>query len=165
MKILAKYQQRAKLSKSGVQRTCELCADAFYCFPYSVKKGEARFCSASCRSKNLYFNEGHSKIFSGKGHKMPPQTRSALLHAITGTNSKVWKGDSVGYRSLHYWVSSQLGKPHNCDLCDNDSLNHRQYHWANISGNYMRDLSDWVRLCVKCHKAYDKDISLNKLAY
>ena len=29
--------------------------------------------------------------------------------------------------------------------------------WANRSGRYLRELTDWVRLCAKCHKAYDRE--------
>lgn len=67
-----------------------------------------------------------------------------------------WKGDRVGYRGLHLWVESILGKPHYCDECGNTKLSHRHYHWANVSGNYKRITTDWRRLCAKCHKAFDK---------
>ena len=30
-----------------------------------------------------------------------------------------------------------------------------RYHWANVSGKYLRDISDWIQLCVKCHKQFD----------
>lgn len=33
-------------------------------------------------------------------------------------------------------------------------------HWANISGKYLRDITDWVRLCVSCHKYFDKQKKL-----
>lgn len=33
----------------------------------------------------------------------------------------------------------------------------KKIHWANISRLYKRDLDDWMRLCAKCHKAYDMD--------
>lgn len=66
-----------------------------------------------------------------------------------------WKGDEVSYRSLHKWVEKHLGKPHFCEHCKKSDLKHRQYHWANISGEYIRNVNDWRRLCVKCHKAYD----------
>jgi len=29
-------------------------------------------------------------------------------------------------------------------------------HWHNISGEYKRDVSDWIRLCAKCHKKEHK---------
>lgn len=67
-----------------------------------------------------------------------------------------WKGDNVKYRALHHWVNNKLGRPKFCENCKNSKLNHRQYHWANISGNYKRIITDWRRLCVRCHKAFDK---------
>lgn len=94
-----------------------------------------------------------SKAHTGK--KMHPNTKVALLKAITGENSKVWRGDNVGYRALHNWVEHYLGKPRKCEGCGNDNLSHRQYHWANKSRLYKRIITDWIRLCVKCHKAFD----------
>lgn len=32
----------------------------------------------------------------------------------------------------------------------------RYFQWANISGEYLRIVSDWKQLCVKCHKKFDK---------
>ena len=66
-----------------------------------------------------------------------------------------WKGDKVGYYGLHNWVRRQLGSPNKCEHCGVDNLRPRQYHWANKSRTYLRDVNDWLRLCVKCHKAYD----------
>lgn len=64
-------------------------------------------------------------------------------------------GKELGYRGLHHWVVKNLGKPSNCEHCHNTELNHRQYHWANKSHEYKKDLSDWLRLCVSCHSKYD----------
>lgn len=72
-----------------------------------------------------------------------------------GSSNGCWKGDGVGYRGLHKWVELMLGKPTHCANCKKSSLKPRQYQWANVSHAYKRELSDWVRLCVKCHKAYD----------
>jgi hypothetical protein len=73
-----------------------------------------------------------------------------------GEKSKWWKGDDVGYFSLHCWVRRHLGTPNKCEHCGDESLKRRQYHWANVSREYKRDLDDWIRLCVKCHKEYDR---------
>lgn len=73
-----------------------------------------------------------------------------------GKNNHNWKGDEVSYRSLHKWVQTYLGKPDKCDDCGKSGLKGRQIHWANKSGEYKRKLSDWIRLCIKCHGAYDK---------
>lgn len=62
---------------------------------------------------------------------------------------------SPAYRSLHRWVEKQLGKPYICSICKNDNLSFRSYQWANISGEYFKDVRDWIRLCKTCHTHYD----------
>ncbi len=91
-----------------------------------------------------------------KGKPASDKSRAAMLLWATGEKNVNWKGDKVGYRALHRWVVVRLGQPHCCDHCLKTNLKHRQYHWANKSGQYKRDITDWIRLCVKCHKAYDK---------
>lgn len=65
-----------------------------------------------------------------------------------------WKGEEAGYVSLHTWVRSRLGTPSVCFICGTRDAN--RYEWANISGEYHRDLEDWMRLCKSCHVRYDK---------
>jgi len=67
----------------------------------------------------------------------------------------MWKGDKVGYDALHDWVKRRLGRPTKCEHCGTDGLTGKQIHWANKSGEYLRDLSDWLRLCKHCHDIYD----------
>lgn len=59
-----------------------------------------------------------------------------------------------GYRAIHYWVVKNLGKPSKCSKCKKEFKGHK-IHWANISRTYKRDLTDWIRLCSKCHGAFD----------
>lgn len=75
----------------------------------------------------------------------------------SGEDSFLWKGDNVGYRGIHYWVEKHLGKPTKCEHCLKEGLFGKKIHWANISRKYKRDLTDWIRLCVKCHKIFDKN--------
>lgn len=58
-----------------------------------------------------------------------------------------------GYANLHTWVRNHLGKPVECWCCGSKSK--QRYHWANVSGNYSKDLQDWVSLCVPCHYDFD----------
>ena len=64
-----------------------------------------------------------------------------------------WKGDDVGYTALHDWLSLRLGQPRKCEHCKTETA--KKYEWANLSGEYKRDLKDWVRLCVACHRLND----------
>ena len=93
-----------------------------------------------------------------KGFKHSEETKLMMSESRKGKNlgdkNSSWKGDAVGNTALHHWVRKQLGKPSNCEHCGlNDKK--RMYHWANKSRMYRRDLSDWLRLCVPCHKRYD----------
>lgn len=67
-----------------------------------------------------------------------------------------WKGDNVSYRGLHQWVVRRSGKAKQCEHCNKKLITPKSIHWANKSGKYLRDLTDWIALCVPCHKKYDK---------
>ena len=65
-----------------------------------------------------------------------------------------WKGDDVGYAAVHDWITRYHGQPAICDFCGTNDPSKR-YEWANISGEYRRDRSDYHRLCKKCHNDFD----------
>jgi len=66
-----------------------------------------------------------------------------------------WKGDKVGYQALHTWIRSRRGTPHKCEHCGRTDK--KKYEWANISRKYKREINDWIRLCTKCHREFDKN--------
>lgn len=80
---------------------------------------------------------------------------------LFGEKSPSWKGEKVGYRGLHIWVQMMLGKPEYCTKCGIQGNGHNM-HWANISGEYRRDITDWIRLCAKCHGKFDKEKGVRK---
>ena len=56
-------------------------------------------------------------------------------------------------KSVHVWITRKKGQPKFCEFCK--STTEKQYDWSNISLKYLRNLSDWQRLCRKCHIKYD----------
>lgn len=58
------------------------------------------------------------------------------------------------YSNLHKWVYKKLGKAKECWFC-NENRTDMKYEWANKSGYYEKDVNDWLRLCIKCHRRYD----------
>lgn len=99
-----------------------------------------------------------------KNKKTGPQTKEhkekigiANKGKLLGNKNPNWKGTNAAYRSIHEWVQNHLGSPNTCKKCKKTNLKAQQIHWANISGRYIRKLKDWIRLCVKCHKAFDKN--------
>ena len=71
-----------------------------------------------------------------------------------GENHWNWKGESVSYWALHKYITFHRGRPKMCEICKKTDA--KQYDWANKSHEYKRDLEDWIRLCRKCHIAYDR---------
>jgi hypothetical protein len=74
-----------------------------------------------------------------------------------GDKNPQWKGDNVGYFALHIWVRLRKEKPDVCDCCEIKP----PHDLANKSGEYKRDLDDWMWLCRRCHMQLDG--RLNKL--
>lgn len=67
-----------------------------------------------------------------------------------------WKGEDAGYVSKHKWVSKMKGKPSFCEGCGREDQ--KRYEWANLSGNYKREVEDYIRLCKSCHERHDKKL-------
>lgn len=109
-------------------------------------------CSEETKRKISERQVGKSIKHSGsfqEGHEVPQRWKDKF----SGTNNINWKGNNVKYRALHAWVTRKLGRPKICEVCE--ITDKKRYEWANISGEYKRELSDFMRLCVPCHKAYD----------
>lgn len=113
--------------KNRVQKTCTICETVFHPLVSEVNRGGGKFCSRKC------VGAYQSIIKKGPG------------------NPK-WRGDNVLYRALHQWIERELGTP---DLCEHCGVTDGIFQWSNKSGEYKRDLSDWQRLCIKCHNKFD----------
>jgi len=83
------------------------------------------------------------------------ETKVKMCESHKGEKAYNWKGDDVGYCALHAWVRNELGQPDTCEECGRTGLIGRQINWANKSGEYKRDLKDWRRLCISCHRNFD----------
>jgi len=95
-----------------------------------------------------------------------PWNKDKKFPEFSEGNSSHWKGNNVGYYGLHQWVKKHLGHPRVCEHCD-VAGNYETYskqgklvkrwntHWANKSGEYKRELNDWLGLCHPCHMKFD----------
>jgi hypothetical protein len=95
-----------------------------------------KYCSKDC----MYRNDDRNKNIS---------------IALSGENGYWWKGDEVGYASLHEWIRKYKPKSDVCEHCGEK----KKLQAANVSGKYLRDFDDWLWLCVKCHVAMDGTIA------
>lgn len=119
---------------------------------YSLKKKNSTWFKKGVSSWNKgkkYKNPRMSAIHKGKHHS--PSTEFKKGNNI-GKKNNNWKGDRVGYFALHSWVYRKLGKPEVCEFCGSTG----KMQWANKSWEYKRDMNDWLSLCSRCHRNYDK---------
>lgn len=91
-------------------------------------------------------------------YKMSDKVKEKLKEYV-GEKHSNWKGDNVSYKGLHLWVRKALGKPSKCEHCGKNGLinskNTFTIDWANKDHKYRRVKEGWIRLCKKCHHAYD----------
>lgn len=78
-----------------------------------------------------------------------------------GENNPQWMGDKVSYRAIHMWMQNNFGKSNMCEGKNCKKIT-EYYEWANISGKYKRDRSDWIRLCKSCHMVMDRNKTCRK---
>lgn len=123
-----------------------------------------KFCSQKCYWKSKVGMKNWWGYKIGDALRGIPKSKKhieSVSKALTGrkrpeiTEDKhpSWKGDLVGYSALHDWVSRRLGNPKKCDICK--TTDNVRFQWSNISRLYKRDLLDWRRLCLKCHRRSD----------
>jgi len=162
----------------NIQKTCN-CGNEFITSSDRVAIGRGLYCSKKCmyayrtmpkRGKGTYnivkinsgwFEKGFSYNEDGgfrKGKDPWNKGTKGLCIPNSGSFQKgmtptTWKGDDVGYHALHRWVSNHKGKASMCQHCGSEE----NVQWANKSHEYKRELDDFIELCAKCHKTYDKD--------
>jgi hypothetical protein len=113
----------------------------------------------------------HSGSFK-KGHTLRNTGRTRFKKGEhIGKEHWQWKGDEVGYVSLHSWVRRMYGDANKCENkdCKYPRLNAqgimvkypKVFHWANKTGRYLRDRKDWLMLCPMCHRKYDRTILID----
>ena len=106
------------------------------------------------RNKNYFGKQWESIEYCSRKCSGGKTSKRQLERFKDETKHPRWRGDSAGYFAMHDWITKHYGQPKKCEICKlNDPL--RVYHWANLTGNYKRDISDWKRMCVSCHRKYD----------
>lgn len=106
------------------------------------------------KTKKELYKKGllkHPRGMLGKKNPCNKETRDKIGLANNGSKNGMWKGDNVGYISLHEWIKKHKPKPEFCEKC---KIN-KPYDLANISGKYKRDVNDFRWLCRKCHMKED----------
>lgn len=131
--FLGKCKECTKMdtrNNKTIPRTCKNCGKDFMANPNEIRRrtGGANVCSRAC------------------WYAYMPSVLEKKWDALGRTESTI-------YQKAHKFVYGELGKANHCDECG--SKDGDWYHWANLSGTYSLDLSDWKQMCPSCHKRYD----------
>ena len=147
----------AEARRTGENRKCP-CGKEFYAADWQIKAGKGRFCSRRCSYDNRVRPSGliYNIVADNQGWIKPGERRAPETEFKTGQVPHNFAGDMVGYCGLHDWVRAQLG-PANIYTCDYCGGTESRMEWANKSWTYKRDITDWLALCSKCHRHYDRN--------
>lgn len=107
--------------------------------------------------KGRKLSEEHKRkiAISRIGFKHSAESKRKISKKCRDSKNSMWRGDSVGYSSLHKWVSRKMPKPDSCSCCKSRPA----MDLANISQKYRRDINDFEWLCRSCHMKKDGRIN------
>lgn len=78
-------------------------------------------------------------------------------YLIRRNHQNNWDQDNktISYQNFHRKVRKLFGTPNTCESCKKIEISNYRIHWASKNHTYSEKREDWIRLCAKCHKAYD----------
>jgi len=157
--------------KTWVDKECPICWEMFYVRPSYVNK--AKCCSKKCLNifqlKRIKFickycwceyERRPSELKIHWSSYCSDDCKHKSFTPFFWEDNYQWKWDNITYRTIHRWVENNKWKAIVCSKCWK-TKEEWMIHWSNIDHKYRRNLDDYVSLCVKCHKAYDKTIKQN----
>ena len=120
-----------------------------------------KFCNRSCAMKLRNQNDNPAKKRTWKDNpkmidKMMDVLATNKKNRIlkSGEEHHNWMGKTAKYATIHQWVIRNFGSPEKCSNC---SIKNTRIEWANRDHKYNRTKEDWIPLCTKCHRRYDKE--------
>ncbi len=84
-------------------------------------------------------------------------TRLKYLEDRGGNIDRTKGNYRIGYVNVHKYIRKRYNFKNECLLCGVQG----KMQLANKSGEYKKELDDWLELCPKCHHKYDKENNLN----
>lgn len=103
-----------------------------------------KYCSKKCFYSYRIKKSGFSRV------DIKPNSSWFKKGSRPWNTGKILK-EKVSYKVLHEWVKNTITDPGKCEFCPST----RNLEWSNKSGEYLRIIEDWQRLCKKCHCKYD----------
>lgn len=143
---------KGKIFTPRIKKVCKICGKIFYITIPRAKTDRGIYCNIECFKRFVHNNHLSRSTEFKKGHHFLGDKKFWIKKGqFVNEKHPFWKGDNVGYGALHEWVTRHRGKPKKCEFCGST----QSVQWANKSGEYKRNINDWLRLCVPCHRTYD----------
>jgi len=117
-----------------------------------MKKGSHQTKEAKLKNSLAHRGKNHPNW----GKHLSEETRYRIGIKQKGENNWNWTGEHPKYWAAHKWVTRHYGKPDTCEMCGKSGLKAQKINWASIGHLYLRSRNNWLRLCVKCHRKYDR---------
>jgi hypothetical protein len=129
------------------------------CSKCKIKKNELEF--SKNRSQKDGLNNYCKICYNIIRHNLRSKKWKFPDKPYIGENNILWKGIDAKYVSKHTWLRNNFGKANHCE---NPDCKHKSvgFDWANISGKYLREVSDYKQLCRSCHNQFDFDKKIKK---
>jgi len=129
---------------------------------HALRSGLLRGKNMICPVCKKHFDDNKKRAFANH-HRwcsgIMEKTREKFRVSKIGERNVNWKGNDVGYGSLHEWVKNRLTEPERCEKCRKK----KKLDLCNRSGKYLRRLDDWEWLCRRCHMVSDGRLTKFKL--
>lgn len=149
---------KKSFSKESVYWNCVCdCGKKTVVIGSSLRFGRTKSCGSALCNWTKARRHRTSILHKGMRHTDAARKKMHANHPYLGKRRDEvpsWKGKRVGYHGLHKWIASIMGKPERCSMCGTTDPK-KKYQWANISGRYLRDVNDFMRVCRSCHAKYD----------
>jgi hypothetical protein len=149
-----KFMQEIRKRK-GKWLICETCGNQFYVFPSRIKKGQVKYCSMKCYSKN-----GENNPFWGKRHnlnsiaKMSSSPNRPKFTSEDNPN-KVRFGENYIGKSLGWWQRWFMRNIGKCEICSLQCIEIMEIHHKNRNRKDNRR-ENLLYVCPNCHRLIHK---------
>lgn len=157
------FQSGRNLFMPKIIKKC-FCGNEFSTTPSKIKEGKGKYCSVHCAANSGSRFKGENRICPCGNKFYATRWKISMGYGLycsmkcfrgknKGVNNGNWVGDDISYQGLHTWIQDNYGKPNKCEMCG--TLSAKKYEWASIGHAYKRDISEWKRVCVSCHRKMD----------
>ncbi len=135
---------------------------------FIASKHKCAICSRLTSKQKCQLCAARISAEARRGIPLPDWWCKKISDGQKGELGNKWKGDAAGYSSIHKHIRKNYGNPPCCEWCELPGKSHKgkwNIHWANKTGEYSRDISDWIGLCWWCHAKQGKTVVLKKKHY